>query len=277
MRKTSLNLIFTLSTVLIVVLLTLAIVTTLIQKNDTTIAETPAIVESTADTNDETSDDKLVVLPEEKENKDVTIENNDTTTTLPEEDKSDEQVKLPENSDSLENEITTTPAEPEITIPETGEENNAESSGTDDDVIIIVDTNKPIIDKSLGFTVNETYKNSMADGSGTMLWNLDVSYNQLSAGNLLEQNGLYLVFRSAYSADGENTSNWYTFAHAFYNDEAENYTSTGYMNKYIYSIQFAVVDVAPNDTEFGGYDDVQIEEDNIIAISAIYYNQYFAA
>jgi hypothetical protein len=126
----------------------------------------------------------------------------------------------------------------------------------------------------VNFTIEEDYKNSMANGTGAMLWNINVNYNGLNASDLLAQDGLYLVYKITYSEDIENASTWYAFANSFF-EESENYNSTGYMNKYVYSIQFAVVDVEPDDTTFGSYENVALTDSNFIAVSNIYYNLYY--
>lgn len=158
---------------------------------------------------------------------------------------------------------------------------DSDDTSSDDDV---TDVTPPTEDDSYvsgpviyNFVVVEEYQNSMADGSGKMLWNLNVSYNDLNASDLLAQHGLYIVFKTNFDADGENSTQWYSFAYAFYNEEGENYNSTGYLNGYVYSIQFAIVDIAPDDIEMGGYNDGLLTDDNFITFSDIFVNQYFAA
>jgi hypothetical protein len=130
-------------------------------------------------------------------------------------------------------------------------------------------------DKEQLLLVEEFYTNSQANGGGKMLWMLTVSYDGLNASDLLEQHGLYLVHKMTYSED-ENDGKWHSFAHAFYLDEEEGYNSTGYLNGYIYSVQFAVVNVAPDDANLGAYENVVLTEENFIDISEIYYNLHFA-
>jgi hypothetical protein len=113
------------------------------------------------------------------------------------------------------------------------------------------------------------------DGNGTQLWMLNVSYDALNASKLLEEKGYYLVFKMIYSDPADGTEQWYAFTHAFYLEEFESHNSTGYLNGYIHSVQFAVVDVKPDDEHYGAYDHGSLDESNFIATSEIFYNQHF--
>jgi hypothetical protein len=109
-----------------------------------------------------------------------------------------------------------------------------------------------------------------------MLWNLTVNYGGLNASDLLAQKGYYLVFKVNGGADGNESDKWYAFVDAFYLDEEADYNSMGYLNASVYSVQFAVLTVAPDDTAFGGYDNA-LSVSDFVAIGEVYYNQYFAA
>jgi hypothetical protein len=229
---------------------------------------------------DVTTPDEDVTTPNE-DNKDTLDEDDKEIDSQPDEDDdtSKDDVTTPDEDDDTSNDDVTTPDEDnntsndDVTTPD--EDNNDNNVEGDKDNNVEDETeDEPIIGN---FTIVEDYKNSMADGSGKMLWNLNVSFNELNASDLLAQHGLYLVFRCVYSADGESTSEWYSFAHGFYEEETEGYNSTGYLNGYIYSIQFAVVDVAPDDTVLGGYFNVELTQSNFKAISEIFYNLYFNA
>jgi hypothetical protein len=131
-------------------------------------------------------------------------------------------------------------------------------------------------EEQVALNVTESYANSQADGTGSMLWSLTVSYGGLNASDLLAQDGYYLVFKVSCSATDSASDKWYAFVNAFYLEEGEGYNSTGYLNRLVYSVQFAVVTVAPTDKTFGSYESA-LGENEIVAISEIYYNQYFSA
>jgi hypothetical protein len=131
-------------------------------------------------------------------------------------------------------------------------------------------------EEQVALNVTESYANSQADGSGSILWELTVNYGGLNASDLLAQDGYYLIFKVSCSADGSESDKWYAFVDAFYLDEEEGYNSTGYLNGSVYSVQFAVVTVAPGDAEFGRYDN-ELSAWDFVAVSEVYYNQYFAA
>jgi hypothetical protein len=108
-----------------------------------------------------------------------------------------------------------------------------------------------------------------------MLWNLTVSYGELNASDLLKEKGYYLVFKVSYSAEGDADEKWYAFDNAFYLDEEDGYNSMGYLSSLVYSVQFAVVAVAPTDSVLGAYD--SLTESDFVSLSEVYYNEYFAA
>jgi hypothetical protein len=244
------------------------------------------------DNNNNTSEEEVTTPDEDDEevnvpegNEDVTPPSEDVTEPDKDEDNSDEDVTTPDeevttpdkdNNDTSDEDETDGNTDEDVTTPDedttTPDEDETGDNNVEDNDSDVEDKNEPT---DAGFVIVEDYKNSMADGSGAMLWNLNVSYYELNASDLLAQHGLYLVFKSYYTADGEVSSNWYSFAHAFYNEETESYTSTGYLNGYVHSLQFAVVDVAPDDTELGGYNNVELSSSNFKAISGIFYNNYF--
>jgi hypothetical protein len=223
-----------------------------------------------------------VTSPEEDGSGDVTIpEVEDEEVTTPDTDEDVTQPKDEEVTEPDTDEDVTDPKDEEVTEPDTDEDvtepkdEEVTEPDTDEDVTEPEEDKKVTEFNSAGFDFKEDIKNSMADGSGAMLWNLSVNYNELNASDLLAQHGLYLVFRCAYSADGINHSEWYSFAYAIYNDETENYNSVGYLNGYIYAIQFAVVNVAPNDDYMGGYAGEELSSDNFVAVSKVIYNPHF--
>jgi hypothetical protein len=130
---------------------------------------------------------------------------------------------------------------------------------------------------SAKFSIVETYANSQADGGGSMLWMLNVSYDGSNASNLLADKGLYLVQKTLYGDENSSSEKWFSLSHAFYLDEEEGFNSTGYLNGYAHSVQFAVVNIAPDDVEFGTYSEGLLTADNFVGISHVYFNLYFGA
>jgi hypothetical protein len=250
--------------------------------------------ENTPENKDEelpaTPDEELPATPDEEL---PTTPDEELPTTPDEElpstpDEDEKEVEIPSEKDDVEEEIpsekdeTEDPSaeETDVTPPsdndtdekdsEDGETDDSEDADTDD-----TDANDEadeIIDLSHLLKVEEEYKNSMADGTGAMLWNLNVSFDGLNATNLLEKHGLHLVYKVNYSTD--SSSEWYSFAHTFL-EEFESHNATGYLNGYVHSIQFAVVNVDPDDTVMGGYINVELERSNFIATGNVHYNNYY--
>jgi hypothetical protein len=163
-------------------------------------------------------------------------------------------------------------------LPDNGGDTNTELPGTDDDTV----TDTPDIDDDTvietpevtgkGFTIDSFYTNSQANGGGVWLWMVNVSYNEMNASDLLSEKGLYLVFKLNGS---DEEAKWYAFSYAFYLEEADGYNSTGYMNSSVSDVQFAVVNVKPDDESYGGYDAGTLTEENFIDITEVLYNEYY--
>jgi hypothetical protein len=129
----------------------------------------------------------------------------------------------------------------------------------------------------VGILVDELFTNTHADGSGTMLWGLKVSYKLQNASTLLQNEGKYLVLKFSTSEDTHESAKWFAFTHSSFFDEEETHNFTGFFNKYVYAVQFAVVDVAPDDSLYGSYDAIKLQEENFVALSDVYYNVHYAA
>lgn len=228
-------------------------------KNDNENVETP-------DENDETD----VVLPDDDGESDATTPDDDGENNVEppvEDDKSDDDT-TDKDDDADDNNPDKDDNDTELPPSNDDEDEQPDNSDDDSDEI-----NAP----SDNLTVSVNYTNSQADGYGTMLWRLKVSYNGLNATDLLEKEGKYLIYKVYYGENSDLTEAWYSFAYAVqldYLEEGADYNATGYLNGYAQAIQFAVVDIAPDDDFLGKYDSTLLKNKNFIALSEIYTNEY---
>jgi hypothetical protein len=186
--------------------------------------------------------------------------NDNTDVVAPDEDKTPNEDKAPETGDVDNNDV--------------GGNDNADDDTIDHDDVD--DEKNNVFDTiDLNLWIEEFYSNSQADGYGSMLWMLNVSYNGLNATDLLAQHGYYLVYRTAYEGHDIQERTWYSFVHSVYFLEEATYNSTGFMPQ-TKAIQFAVVKAAPTDEVFGGYDNLKLTYEHFVGLSRVYVNSYFA-
>lgn len=202
-------------------------------------------------------DELITILPD---NYLIEENSNDIVDTIP-----------PENSDNITNDTDVIPEIPNDEFLE--EEIPNPPIIEDEEIPPIIDEDKEEPEPSK-WNITEKYINSQEDGNGTILWELLISYDNLNASNLLETNQTYLIFKIM-TNENSNTANWYAFSHAFYLDEFDNYNSTGCLNNLVHSIQFAVVTIAPDDSDFGGYNLNTLTQEHFISISEVFYNTQY--
>jgi hypothetical protein len=174
------------------------------------------------------------------------------TPALPDE---DEAPEIPDETETPE-----TPEVPEI--PETPDEDDTVDSDEDNSE----EEQKEIV-------VTQSYQNSLADGSGSMLWTISVSYDGKNAAELADE-GLYLVYYISYGEGGD--WGWYAFESEFtvtVNEEGQ--TVLYGLPNITKSVRFAVVKKAPLDSFLGGYAEGELSESDFVSVSDVYYNSYF--
>jgi hypothetical protein len=124
--------------------------------------------------------------------------------------------------------------------------------------------------------VTQSYQNSMADGTGTMLWTISVSYDGKNAADLSEEDGLYLIYFISYGEE-YGDSGWYAFEAEFSVTVNEEGCTVLYgLPNLTKSVRFAVVKKTPSDSFLGGYSAEELSDSDFLAVSEIYYNSYFA-
>jgi hypothetical protein len=159
------------------------------------------------------------------------------------------------------------PNEPEV--PETPE------TPDEDDTVDPDEDNSDNEEEQKKIVVTQSYQNSMADGSGSMLWTISVSYDGKNAAELSEEDGLYLVYYISYGEEYGDWG-WYAFETEFTVTVNEEGCTVLYgLPNMTKSVRFAIVKKAPSDSFLGGYADDELSESDFVSVSEVYYNSYF--
>jgi hypothetical protein len=191
--------------------------------------------------------------PDEDDTVDPNEDNSDNEENSDEDNSDNEEDSDEDNSDNEE---------------DSDEDNSDNEEDSDEDNSDNEEAQKKIV-------VTQSYQNSMADGSGSMLWTISVSYDGKNAAELSEEDGLYLVYYISYGEEYGDWG-WYAFETEFTVTVNEEGCTVLYgLPNMTKSVRFAIVKKAPSDSFLGGYADDELSESDFVSVSEVYYNSYF--